>query len=182
MRILLLGGSKSGKSMYAQRLARQLCAGGPLYYWATMEPVDGEDRARIARHREERAGWGFETVERGRALSGALAALSPQGTVLFDSVTACLACEMFRDGRPDPAAAARTAGELREISGYFAHFVCVCDEIWRDGVRYDAETEAYRRGLAEICRTLAGEFDAVAEIAAGRLHLWKGKLPDGKMA
>ena len=40
-----------------------------MIYWATMEPVDGEDRARIARHLDERAGWGFSTVECGRALA-----------------------------------------------------------------------------------------------------------------
>ena len=60
MTYLLIGGSKSGKSHLAQQLCRSL--GGPLVYWATMEPVDGEDRARIARHLDERAGWGFSTV------------------------------------------------------------------------------------------------------------------------
>ena len=45
MRILLLGGSKSGKSMMGQHMARRLSAGAPMYYWATLEPRDGEDRA-----------------------------------------------------------------------------------------------------------------------------------------
>ena len=49
MRILLLGGSKSGKSHLAQTLCRKLAEGGPMIYWATMEPVDGEDRDRIRR-------------------------------------------------------------------------------------------------------------------------------------
>lgn len=49
MRILILGGSKSGKSMLAQRLARGIAAGKKLYYWATMEPTDSEDDARVAR-------------------------------------------------------------------------------------------------------------------------------------
>ena len=56
MKILLVGGSKSGKSGLAQRLCVRLAAGAPMIYWATMEPVDGEDRARIARHLDERAG------------------------------------------------------------------------------------------------------------------------------
>ena len=49
MKILLVGGSKSGKSGLAQRLCVRLAADAPMIYWATMEPVDGEDRARIAR-------------------------------------------------------------------------------------------------------------------------------------
>ena len=85
MKILLVGGSKSGKSGLAQRLCVRLAAGAPMIYWATMEPVDGEDRARIARHLDERAGWGFSTVECGRALERA--ALPERACVLFDSVT-----------------------------------------------------------------------------------------------
>ena len=49
MRILLIGGSKSGKSTMGQRLTRAFAAGAPMYYWATMEPTDDEDLARIAR-------------------------------------------------------------------------------------------------------------------------------------
>ena len=62
MRYFLSGGSKSGKSMLGQRLARDMAAGGPLYYIATMIPRDEEDQARIRRHLQERAGWGFTTV------------------------------------------------------------------------------------------------------------------------
>lgn len=43
MRYFLSGGSKSGKSMLGQRLARDMAAGGPLYYIATMIPRDEED-------------------------------------------------------------------------------------------------------------------------------------------
>ena len=98
--------------------------------------------------------------------------------MLFDSVTACLACQMFSGPQPDAAAAARTARELLTVSRHPRHFVCVCDELWRDGVTYGPWTEHYRRGLAEICRALAAEFDAVAELAAGCVRVWKGELPD----
>ena len=59
--------------MYAQKIARDMSRqqGVPLYYLATMIPVDDEDRARIARHLSEREGWGFETIEQGRNICGA---------------------------------------------------------------------------------------------------------------
>ena len=68
MKIFISGGCKNGKSYFAQSLAKQLAeeSGGPLYYIATMIPCDEEDRARIRRHIEDRAGWGFETIEQGR--------------------------------------------------------------------------------------------------------------------
>lgn len=174
MRILLLGGSKSGKSMMGQHMTRRLSAGAPMYYWATLEPRDGEDRAIVRRHLAERDGWGFETIEQGRQLPQALKWVSPAGTVLFDSVTACLACQMFSAPEPDGEAPRRTAEELLVISRHPAHFVCVCDELWRDGVTYETWTETYRRGLAEICRRLAAEFDVVCELTAGLPRLWKG--------
>ena len=145
-----------------------------MYYWATLEPRDGEDRAIVRRHLAERDGWGFETIEQGRQLPEALVRVAPAGTVLFDSITACLACQMFSAPEPDGEAPRRTAEELLVISRHPAHFVCVCDELWRDGVTYETWTETYRRGLAEICRRLAAEFDVVCELTAGLPRLWKG--------
>lgn len=174
MRILLLGGSKSGKSHLAQELCRKLAKGGPMIYWATMEPVDGEDRERIRRHVADRAGWGFTTLERGRDLRPGCGG-TDGATVLLDSVTAALGNEMFTADGVDADAAARLAGDLTYISRRCRHFVCVCDEIWRDGWFFDETTEAYRRGLAMICRTLAAEFDAVYEVTAGLVHVWKGE-------
>lgn len=176
MKVLLLGGSKSGKSILAQSLCRRLAAGGLMYYWATMEPHDDEDLARIARHLADRAGWGFRTVECGRTLPAALPQVSPSGTVLFDSVTALLSNEMF-GAEIDAAAPARAAQELLQISRSVRHFVCVCDDIFRDAGHYDEWTERYRAGLAAICRTLAPEFDTVAEVAAGLPICHKGVLP-----
>ena len=179
MRYLYLGGSKSGKSMQAQTLARDLALGEglKLYYWATMEPSDEEDRARIRRHLADRDGWGFTTVEQGRDLPEALDQVDPDSAVLFDSVTAVLSNEMFlgplREPEELPAIAEKTAEELLEISRKPAHFICVCDDIFRDGGRYDPWTEGYRQGLARICRILAAEFDVVCEVSGGLPHLHK---------
>lgn len=189
MRILLIGGSKSGKSTMGQRLTRAFAAGAPMYYWATMEPTDEEDLARIARHLKDREGWGFETVERGRDLLPALERIDPAGAVLFDSITAQLACEMFGE-TIDKTAPARAGEELLTVSRYPEHFICTCDDLWRGGGRFDEWTELYRAGLAQICRRLAAEFDVVCEMTAGvphvwkcdavagMPHVWKGELPD----
>ena len=56
MNILISGGCKNGKSYYAQKLALSMAQEKslPLYYLATMIPVDDEDRVRIERHLKER--------------------------------------------------------------------------------------------------------------------------------
>lgn len=177
MRALFIGGGKSGKSTAAQKLAAALADGGPLYYWATMTPHDGEDEERIQRHRDDRAGMGFTTVERSFSLPDGLTAIAPAGTVLFDSVTACLSEQMFPyGGEMDERAGERVLAELLTVSLYPAHFIAVCDDIWRGGEDYRDGTEVYVRALARICRGLAAEFDAVCEMAGGLPRMWKGAL------
>lgn len=177
MRLLLLGGSKSGKSMLAQELTKSM--GGRLYYWATMEPTDDEDLARIARHRQERAGWGYETVEKASDLSEAFDRVAPAGTVLLDSVTALLAQEMFGGGSLDEAAGERTAAELLALGEHAANVVYVCDQIFSDGREYDPWTETYRAQLALVCRKLAAACDGVAEVTAG-MPKWHKAWEDGQ--
>ena len=68
MTVFLSGGCKNGKSTLAEQIAVHLSRPGRLYYLATMIPQDEEDRARITRHVESRAGLGFQTVECGLSL------------------------------------------------------------------------------------------------------------------
>lgn len=177
MRVLLIGGGKSGKSSTAQRLAAALSGDAPRYYWATMTPHDAEDRLRIRRHVADRAGMGFITVERSFALPDGLPAVDRRGTVLFDSVTACLSEQMFPGAEPDGAAGETVLRQLLTVSRHPAHFIAVCDDIWHGGEDYEDWTETYVRELARICRGLAEEFDVVCEMTAGIARVWKGELP-----
>ena len=114
MNYFLSGGAKNGKSSLAQEI---VCAqSGPRYYLATMIPHDDEDRLRIRRHLENRAGLGFQTVECGTDILASLSQMDPDGAVLLDSVTALLSNEMFRaDGTMDVLAPARLEAELLEF-------------------------------------------------------------------
>ena len=94
MRIWITSGAGSGKSSLAQELAAVLAAGEPHYYVATMVPRDDEDRRRISRHIEDRAGMGFETIECPCRLMERVTP-NPEGTYLLDSATALLSNAMF---------------------------------------------------------------------------------------
>lgn len=174
MKILLIGGSKSGKSHLGQDLAR--AAGRPMIYWATMQPLDSEDEDRIAAHLLDREGWGFTTIECGRALESAFDRVPNDSAVLLDSVTVLLANEMFSENI-DEQAGARTEQSLLALGEHVHTLVCVCDELWREEEAYGEGTVLFRRQLAEVCRKLVEEFDVVCEVVAGILHVWKGELP-----
>lgn len=179
MMVLVVGGSKSGKSSLAQRLAVTLAGGGKLYYLATMRPRDAEDLARIARHREDRAGMGFETVEQGKNLPGCLSRTDKRGTFLLDSVTALLTNGFFPPElayAPDDTAGQRVEAEILSLAGQVKHLVVVADDLFRDAERYDAATERYREALGGILRRLAERADTVVEMTMGNPVVHKGVL------
>ena len=84
MLVLVLGGTRSGKSAVAETLAARL--GSPVTYVATAwaDPDDDDMATRIAAHRARRpAEW--VTVEAGGDLIGALRSY-PDGTLLVDAL------------------------------------------------------------------------------------------------
>lgn len=169
----LAGGSKSGKSMLAQRIVRAMP--GPHHYVATMRPRDAEDDARIEKHLAERDGWGFITVEQPERIGALLQRCGCCGAFLLDSVTALLANEMFRaDGSVDLTAPERVERELLEVVRGVENIVVVSDFVFSDGAAYDALTEAFRAGLGRIGCALAAAADGAAMLCAGLPAWYKG--------
>ena len=78
---LILGGARSGKSRRAEALARD--SGLEVVYLATAQAVDDEMAERIARHRADRAAFGWVTVEEPLDLADALAREARPGRVVI---------------------------------------------------------------------------------------------------
>jgi adenosylcobinamide kinase/adenosylcobinamide-phosphate guanylyltransferase len=82
--VLVTGGARSGKSSFAESLARE--GRQPVLYLATAEAGDDEMRARIAEHQRRRP-TEWRTAEAPREVGRALAGLAdPPGTVLLDDL------------------------------------------------------------------------------------------------
>lgn len=83
--VLILGGARSGKTAFAERLA--IRSGSRPVYLATAEALDAEMRERVATHQASRAAQ-FATIEEPLALSGALIKASMQhDVILVDCLT-----------------------------------------------------------------------------------------------
>lgn len=174
MKVLVSGGSKNGKSSYAEDLAVSLSIKDEtaLYYVATMIPTDDEDCERIIRHRISRKDKGFTTIECGRDIFNAV--IDPDGTYLIDSATAVLANEMFLpDGTVNDKAYTKTAEDIINFMEKARNTVVVSDYIYSDARLLDDFTEDYRRGLAYIDRKVAESSNRVCEVTFGQVIDYK---------
>lgn len=177
MNVFISGGCKNGKSTYAENIAVLLSKNAkPLYYIATMRPVDGEDELCIARHRQSREGLGFHTVECGEDISKITQLCKTSGTYLLDSATALLANEMFLPhAQVNEQAYIKIADELATVFCSVSNMVIVSDYLYSDAELYDEFTESYRKGLSVIDRRCAALCDVVIEVCFGTLIFHKGQ-------
>ncbi|MFB3926054.1 MAG: bifunctional adenosylcobinamide kinase/adenosylcobinamide-phosphate guanylyltransferase [Syntrophales bacterium] len=83
--ILVTGGSRSGKSSYAQRYAESLP--GPRTYIATSPVIDPEMEARIRKHRLLRSASNWKTVEETIDLAAVVGRCRKENVVLVDCLT-----------------------------------------------------------------------------------------------
>ena len=181
MTVFVVGGSKSGKSDFAQQVALTLAGGGKRYYVATLMPINCEsDHAIILSHLQRREGMGFETIECGRNILTCLETADKNAAFLLDSVTTLLSNELYpveKHYETDEPAALRCGENLITFAKSVANAVIVSDDLFRDAVRYDGHTDAFRRHLGGIHCRLAQECDVVLEMAFGNVIIRKGEWP-----
>lgn len=111
---LILGGARSGKSDYAEKLAAEM--GQQVLYIATAEAGDTEMAARIAAHRRSRpAQW--HTLEAPRQVGEALAALRERPeAMLLDCLTLLVSNMILAlEDRPQAEVEAVVQAELAAI-------------------------------------------------------------------
>lgn len=167
---LVIGGSCSGKSAYAEDYLTALSGEKKKYYLAAMEAGDEESRERIARHRRARAGKHFITIEQPVRIQDAEACMEPgEKTALLECVSNLTANEMFGAGEPKPAAVVikKVTEGIGLLNEKLTHFVLVSNNVFEDGRLYDRGTMAYLRAMGEINRRLAAMADEVIEVVAG---------------
>ena len=184
---LVTGGSGSGKSAYAESLLSS-CE-GIRYYIATMQIYDAEGEKKVERHRKLRAGKGFLTIEspmnvgkiRFACAGEAEQAQYRQGaerkvqgsfgkkSALLECMSNLTANEMFtKDGmKSAEEVVEKIVSEIQTISKKLDNLVIVTNNVFEDGVIYDAGTMEYLRALGRINAALARLADRVAEVVVG---------------
>lgn len=213
MLYVVTGGSGSGKSEFAENLAvrrfqqrekekgignedsqagEKYFASGTLLYVATMCSSDSESISRIERHKRQRSGKGFTTVE----CDVGIERLKPQSgdVVLLEDLSNLLANEMYL-----PHGRIRGGGEIGreqenvlvlqaeqailvpifQLEKQAACVIIVTNEIFSDGMVYDEETARYIRMLGRLNCGLAKKAANVVELVCG-IPVWhKGEERGG---
>lgn len=184
MMVLVTGAASSGKSALAEELCLKLA--GQLVYLATMRPYGAEGAARVSKHRLQRAGKGFETIERYSEFGSIADDERFNGsTVLLECLGNVAANELFGEGATTGAdsthwtdATSRICEQMVrgiEALGMCArHLVVVGNEVGCDGVLYQPETLQYQRVLGEVSQLVAKRCDIVVECVAGMPNVIKG--------
>ena len=193
--ILVTGGSASGKSAFAEKLLTERAAADSSYkdtvlsartYLATMASGGAEAQERIARHRRQREGMGFSTVECPANISTIIDKC--KGAVLLEDLGNLVANEMFANCGISPEATVRAAvdsperacpgssgdtvsehifRDLRLLDEHCGLLVVVTDEVFSDGVRYDPETTRYLEQLGALNVSAARFAQEVWEVICG---------------
>ncbi len=166
---LILGGTRSGKSSFAQRLAEENAGG--LIYLATAEAFDAEMTDRINRHREDR-GPNWQTVEENIDITNIiLEKSSPGTTILVDCLTIWLSNLMLAEVDIENELN-KLIGILDDIQG---PVIFVSNEVGSGVVPQSPLGRQFRDEAGWMNQRIAASATEVALITAG-LPIWlKGR-------
>ena len=166
--VVILGGTRSGKSRFGRDRASALAASRPVVYVATALPGDPELDERIALHRRDRP-TAWLTINATRDLATTIRGISPGSTILIDGLTLWISL-LIGDERPSvegvvdgPIEAVRDA--LRAHDG---PVIVVSDEVGLGLVPMDPIGRAFRDILGIAHQRLVADADEAWLMIAGR--------------
>lgn len=170
MMTLIIGGSGSGKSAYAEKYIDSFSEERMKYYLATMQVFDKEGEEKIAKHREMRAGKGFITIEQPMQIQKAVEEMCVgEKAALLECMSNLTANEMFVEQEPkkEETMIAEIVKGIAVLAEEVSVLVIVSNNVFEDGITYDETTMRYIRVLAEINKQLATMADEVIEVVVG---------------
>ena len=163
--VLISGSNNSGKSLYAEQLIAKTA--GERYYIATMRPCTEDNHRRIEKHRAQRQGLGFDTLECPYQIGDV--SVSSDGVVLLEDVSNLLANAMFEKGGSSESV-------FRDICALADRcrilVVVTIAGLKDDG--YDEETVAYINGLNKINQKLFDKASVAISMREGTPVYQKG--------
>lgn len=173
MMTLIIGGSGSGKSLFAENYMTALSGAESFikkYYLATMQVCDKESKKKIEKHREQRNGKGFITIEQPIDIHKAAEKMENGAKgALLECISNLVANEMFAGAIPEKeeVVAAKIINGIAFLKEELRDFIVVSNNIFEDGGAYDSATMSYIQAMGQINEKLAAMADEVVEVVVG---------------
>lgn len=169
---LILGGARSGKTAFAERLAVRL--GHSPAYLATAEALDEEMHARVDSHQQQRGGR-FVTVEEPLELAEAIeAAAEVHDIILVDCLTLWLS-NLLGAEREVTSAVEDVLDVLDTLDS--AQIIFVSNEVGQGIVPDNALARSFRDLAGWTHQRLAATCGTAVFVTAGLPMTLKGQLP-----
>ena len=171
---LVLGGARSGKSGYAEKLATNTAL--PVTYIATAQVYDDEFKARIQHHKDRRpANWAL--VEEPHHLSDMLARVAaPNQCVIVDCLTLWLAQWICADCKPPSNKSWQSERDafLKLLPNLAGTIILVSNEVGMGIVPLGEINRQFQDEQGRINQAIAAIANKVSFIAAGLPIMLKG--------
>ncbi len=167
--ILVLGGARSGKSAFAQQLARQ--RGDKVLFIATAEAKDSEMKERIKRHRATRPQQ-WDTLEEPLNLAQIIERITQHDVILIDCLTLWVnnllqANERLTQAASEAAILDATHELLRSYEKGKATLILVSNEVGMGLVPPYPLGRSFRDTLGKVNQLVASTADRVYLMVAG---------------
>lgn len=164
---LVLGGTRSGKSHYAEQQA--ISSGKQVIYIATAEAGDTEMQARIARHRQDRLSH-WQTIEEPVKLATAIENISAENIcILVDCLTLWLSNILFdKQGKLNQNLfESETDSLLNTLSTFSGQIIFVTNEVGLGIIAMDKMTRRFVDEAGRLHQKIATLSDRVVLVTAG---------------
>lgn len=168
--IFVLGGARSGKSAFAEKLTLDQTKTSKCIYIATSQVWDEEMRVRVDLHKDRR-GTEWETIEAPLALADALTEQSQNGVpILVDCLTLWLT-NLMMDERDITA---ECDSLIKAISTINTPIIFVSNEVGQGIVPENKMARDFRDHAGNLHQKLAAAVDQVYFVTAGLPSKLKG--------
>lgn len=160
--ILITGGARSGKSNFAEELAKK--QDKKLFYIATGQPFDSEMHYRIKKHRKRR-GRLWKTIEESKTISKVLHKIS-NGIVVLDCVTLWIS-NLMSTGLSDKNIKNEVLRTLKIADKGKFSIIVVTNEVGNGIVPDNKLARRYRDLLGTVNQLIAKRADSVFLMCSG---------------
>lgn len=166
---LVIGGSGSGKSAYAEKCLEEYKE--EKYYLATMKAYGDEGKQKVERHKRLRQGKCFSTIEQPVDISDAIKYIGDESkaVILLECISNLVANEMFGEDNISSAheVAEKIVRQIQLLASKVKEIVIVSNIVTEDGIEYDKGTMEYIKAISEVNIGLSELAERVVEVVVG---------------